>query len=73
MKTLLFFMLLILFSCEKEPPCWECEMRQTKDVTLYFKFCDKTEKEIRHYEEINTFYHNAYGIWWYQTTVCKLK
>lgn len=74
MKHLLaFIMFIFLFSCEKEDPCWHCEMRQTKKTTLYFTFCDKTEEEIRNYEEINTFTHNFGGEFWHQTTTCKLK
>jgi hypothetical protein len=75
MKKLMFLILVIfLFSCEKnESICWECEMKQTPEIVLHFEFCNKTEEEIHHYEEINTFYHNLYGTWFYQTTTCKLK
>lgn len=74
MKKLLFlFLIMFLFSCEKKETCWECITRQTKDITLNNRYCDKTEDEIKKIEQLGTFYHNLFGEWWHQTTICKLK
>lgn len=61
----IFIALVLIFSCKKEPDCYECTT--TFKTTLIYqgesevssisdtqKFCDKTEEEIREYETRNT-------------------
>ena len=53
MKKLLFILLFILFSCEKET-CWECYLTRTGVIgnttvsqeSFITTMCDKTEAEI---------------------------
>jgi hypothetical protein len=75
MKKLIpiLFFVLVITSCEKKIPCWECITKQTKDITLINIYCDKTADEIKDIEVKGTFYHNLFGEYWHQTTVCRLK
>jgi hypothetical protein len=74
-KILIFLLYVFLLSCEESSidPCYTCEMRQSKEKTLKFEFCNKTEEEIHHFEKTNTFAHNLNGEYWYQTTICYKK
>ena len=40
---------------------------------LILEYCDATKEEIAEIETKGTFVHNLFGIWWHQTTTCKLK
>jgi hypothetical protein len=53
MKTLIIICLLILFSCQKQTYCWQCESK-VKDSVTYFEICDKSEPEIRQFEKSYT-------------------
>lgn len=55
----LIFLILILFSCEKEPDpvfCWSCKHDVFKPGATYsviVLYCDKTEAEIKQMEKEN--------------------
>ena len=56
MKKLLFVIgLVLLFSCEKQPEeCWQCNKEIFNDIGYSSSvtiICDKTEDEIREFEE----------------------
>ena len=83
-KLLLLLVIIVLFSCEKEI-CWECVTIKTDPAStslaipkgferiLTEEICGRTKEEIRNYEEMYTYTHNLFGIWWNQTCICKLK
>ena len=53
----IFIALVLIFSCKKEPDCYECIYQGESEVSSISdtqKFCDKTEEEIREYETRNT-------------------
>ena len=72
MKKLLFILIVVLFSCEKAEYCWECRIKTEVTEGVVIEFCDKTEKEIRHIEDINTF-SNALNNWHQQSCKCEIK
>lgn len=64
-RAMFGFMLLLIFSCKKEPVCYECTT--TFDMTYEYensfekfstsdtqKFCEMTDVEARDYETSNT-------------------
>jgi hypothetical protein len=78
MKKLLFILLLILFSCEKDEPlfCWQCKSividygYKTPVIdSWYVTWNDKTESFIRDYEVKNTYPVDTVKV----VTICQLK
>jgi len=68
MKKLLFILIVLLFSCEKEKTCWECTtLIISKTIWLGTNYsedsfssdkeiiCDHTEKQIRDFEDSKTY------------------
>jgi len=75
MKTLLFistFILIVIFSCEKEPDCWTCEIITNKTGedtrTTITKKCG-TASDIFRFEAENTYIKEEkkdmgpFGVW----------
>jgi len=80
-KIIIILLLMLAVSCE-EKTCWECSVLEITDYTYNpalssfntetIVLCDHTEKEIRDYEERNTYRDTVTeGIYAYHYTYLK--
>jgi hypothetical protein len=58
MKKLLFLLVVVLFSCEKDSTCWYCRrdvFAPQGNYSVVIEVCDQSESDIKTFEKENTY------------------